>query len=242
MAIDEGKGDSVVVNGADAAKADNQSVKADGLETSQDIVRVDPVFKPSTDAESPKVQSLIDTLSLTQHIEGGYFAVTDISPTSIPSPYPPQPLSERTMRITSHLHDNTVPATRLLSTTIFYFLTPSRPMGSFHKNRSRIIHTLHRGRGRYVLIHEDGRVETFVVGRDVEKGEKLQWVVEGGVYKASLLLEDEEGKGGSGGLLISETVVPGFDYADHEFLEEEKLREMVPEKQADALKWLIKDH
>jgi hypothetical protein len=36
--------------------------------------------------------------------------------------------------------------------------------------------------------------------------------------------------------------VPGFDYADHEFLEEKKLRELVSEAQADALKWLVKDH
>lgn len=240
MGINEGKVDGVAANGAAFAKPDDLSVKSNDL--AQDIVRVDPVFTSSSDKELPTVQSTIDTLSLTQHIEGGYFAVTDISPGSMPSPYPPHALSERTMRITSNLHDGTVSTTRLHSTTIFYFLTPNRPMGSFHKNRSRIIHTLHSGRGRYVLIHEDGKVETFVVGKDIKNGEKLQWVVEGGAYKASLLLEDEEDQGKSDGLLISETVVPGFDYADHEFLEESKLKEFVSEEQAEALKWLIKEH
>lgn len=66
------------------------------------------------------------------------------------------------------------------------------------------MHTLHRGRGRYVIIHADevaseecvggyggdegvgrfseekrwvkkARIEVFTVGQDVVKGEKLQW-------------------------------------------------------------------
>lgn len=81
------------------------------------------------------------------------------------------------------------------------------------------MHTLHRGRGRYVIIHagekgengeggEKGRVETFVVGQDIHHGEKLQWIVEGDRYKASFLLPDEDEDEGrpesEGGLLISE--------------------------------------
>lgn len=45
-------------------------------------------------------------------------------------------------------------------------------------------------------------VEAFVVGQDIEKGERLQWVVEGGKYKGTFLLPDDGG--GSDGLLISE--------------------------------------
>lgn len=48
------------------------------------------------------------------------------------------------------------------------------------------------------------RVETFVVGKNVEKGERLQWIVDGGKYKASFLLPDDEGGEQSEGLLISE--------------------------------------
>jgi uncharacterized protein len=32
-----------------------------------------------------------------------------------------------------------------------------------------------------------------VVGQDVDKGERLQWIVEGGKFKASYLLPDEDG-------------------------------------------------
>lgn len=56
-------------------------------------------------------------------------------------------------------------------------------------------------------------VESFVVGGDIERGERLQWVVDGGKYKASYLLPDtdtgtdgEDYANGEGtqGLLISE--------------------------------------
>lgn len=49
---------------------------------------------------------------------------------------------------------------------------------------------------------EKVRIETFVVGKNVLAGEKVQWIVDGGKFKASFLL-DEEGEGEEG-LLISE--------------------------------------
>lgn len=106
------------------------------------------------------------------------------------------------------------------------------------------MHTLHRGRGRYVLIHADEagskkRVETFVVGHNVAKGERLQWIVEGGKYKASFLLPDLEGGETSEGLLISETVVPGFEFCDHDFLSADGLQELLSEDDAESLKWLL---
>jgi predicted cupin superfamily sugar epimerase len=202
---------------------------------------ITPIFTPSSSSsESAAVDSTIKSLSLIEHVEGGYFAVTDVSNTFIPSPYPSTPLSQRTIDLAGGLPADFDPSLRRLSTTIFYYLTPNRPQGSFHRNRSRIIHSLHRGRGRYVLIHPDGRVESFAVGHNVERGEKLQWVVEGGVWKASFLLADDDGQSSSEGLLISETVVPGFEYADHEFLSRERLVEVLPDTKAKALEWLVK--
>ena len=63
-----------------------------------------------------------------------------------------------------------------------------------------IIHPVDEGEGR----GEKARIETFVVGHNIDKGERLQWIVEGDRYKASFLLPDEEGTSESGGLLISE--------------------------------------
>ncbi|UKZ73004.1 hypothetical protein TrVFT333_000643 [Trichoderma virens FT-333] len=199
-----------------------------------------PSFTPSESPESAAVKSIIGSLSLIEHVEGGYFAVTDADSTKIPSPYPATPLSQRTIDLVNGLPADFDYAFRQLSTTIFYYLTPNRPLGSFHRNRSRIIHSLHRGRGRYVLIHPDGRIESFIVGPNIERGEKLQWVVEGGVWKASFLLPDSDDQSGSDGLLISETVVPGFEYADHEFLSNERLVEILPESKVNVVKWLVK--
>lgn len=67
-----------------------------------------------------------------------------------------------------------------------------------------------------MLIHADEgaeggmkRVESFVVGKDVTKGEKAVWIVEGGKYKASLLLPVGEEKGEGDRLLISEVSCAG---------------------------------
>jgi predicted cupin superfamily sugar epimerase len=95
-----------------------------------------------------------------------------------------------------------------------------------------------------VIIHadepgEEKRIETFVVGQNIEKGEKLQWIVEGGKFKASFLLPDEVGGVESDGLLISETVVPGFEYCDHDFLSPQGLKQLLGEEKAQELSWLL---
>jgi hypothetical protein len=59
-------------------------------------------------------------------------------------------------------------------------------------------------------------------------------------YKSSFLLPDEEGGNESkDGLLISETVVPGFEYCDHDFLAPEKLVELVGKDMVGELSGLL---
>lgn len=90
-------------------------------------------------------------------------------------------------------------------------------------------------------------IESFVVGSNVAAGERLQWTVEGGAYKASFVLPDEdEGASSSSvassseGLLITEVAVPGWEPCDQNFLTREKLFELVGEEKAKGLEWLIK--
>lgn len=63
--------------------------------------------------------------------------------------------------------------------------------------------------------------------------------MEGGKYKTSFLLPDDE-EGGSEGLLISETVVPGFEYTDHDFMTRERLQALVTRDEAKLLDWMLK--
>jgi predicted cupin superfamily sugar epimerase len=206
------------------------------------ITLIRPSFTASPNSqESPQIQTLITVLRLLPHIEGGFYVETDRAPDTIPSPFPVEKSSTSELAPKRPGFD---PAVRNSSTTIYYLLTPSGPQGGFHRNKGRTVHTLHRGRGRYVIIHADEagkekRVESFVVGQDVAKGEKLQWIVEGGKFKASYLLPDSEGGIESQGLLISETVVPGFEFCDHDFLSGKGLRELVGDTKAEELKWLL---
>lgn len=181
------------------------------------ISKIKPFYHPNTPPpnESPAIQQTITVLDLQPHIEGGFFVVTDENPLRIPNPFPRDSSS-------CAPPDDPTDTTRAASTCIFYFLAPRAPLGTFHRNKARTVHTLHRGRGRYVILHadeagEDGgrkvRVESFVVGRNLAAGERLQWIVEGGKYKSSYLLPDEDGDGEAEteGLLISE--VGGFCYS-----------------------------
>ena len=132
------------------------------------------------------------------------------------------------------------------------------------------MHTLHKGRARYVIIHADevapsdrpsgygpeesesesgadenklwtgkARVETYVVGQDVLGGEKLQWIVDGGKYKASFLLDTEDGRD-SEGCLISETVVPGFEFAVHDFMKRERAEVLLTQEQVEEMGWMLR--
>ncbi|USW47294.1 hypothetical protein Slin15195_G006130 [Septoria linicola] len=202
--------------------------------------------------ESSNLKAIMAALKMHNHPEGGYFVETDRDLRRISNPLPKSAQA-------SHEDD-----TRSASTSIHYLLTPKLPLGAWHRNKARTVHTLHRGRGRYVIVHADevasdecpggygddslsedrrwtgkARVEVFTVGQNVLEGERLQWVVDGGKYKTSFLLPDGE-DGSSEGLLISETVVPGFEYTDHDFMKQERLEALVTEEQADEMRWMIR--
>ncbi|KAI8931512.1 hypothetical protein NX059_011172 [Plenodomus lindquistii] len=223
---------------------------------------------PKEESESRQTRNLIHALNMTPHIEGGYFAEIDRNPHVIPNPF----LSDHDSSSTTAEEARTAQTPlsgndniRNASTSIYYLLTPDRPQGHFHRNKGRTVHTVIQGRGRYVIIHADDegeagegegemkRIETFVVGTDVSKGERMVWIVEGGKYKASFLLDgsgegegDGDGTGEGNGnreedrLLISETVIPGFEYSDHDFLTLEKFKTLVSRDQADELEWLVR--
>ncbi|CZT16537.1 related to DUF985 domain protein [Ramularia collo-cygni] len=206
-----------------------------------------PFFKTDgSQTESANLQAIMKKLNMQNHPEGGYFVETDRNTTRVPNPFGDKK------------------GTRSSSTSIHYLLTPKSNYGGFHRNEARTVHTLHKGRGRYVIIHADevaskdfpggygkesaseserwvskARVETFIVGQNVLAGERLQWIVEGGKYKSSFLLPDEDGGSTSEGLLISETVVPGFEFEDHDFMKVDRMEALVTAEQAKEMNWML---
>jgi len=108
---------------------------------------------------------------------------------------------------------------RYCASSIFYMLSADQPIGFLHRNRSDILHCYQLGEAmEYFLIGEDAKLRTFTLGPDLVNGQVLQLLVPGGVWKASRLY-------GSSYSLISELVVPGFDYADNELANANDMRQ-----------------
>ena len=181
-------------------------------------------------ASPPDVlKKIIEAQGLVNHGGGGYFKETDRSPLQFG--IGPEGSVEA---IDNNSNPNSV---RNISTMISVMYTPDAPLGKFLKLKSRSLHILQQGKGQVVLIYPDGLIKSFKIGHDYKKGEISQWVVPSGVFKACYLLPNEEYHNG---LLISEVVVPGFDFNDSELLSgKDQLTDLVGEEKAEALKFLL---
>ncbi|KAJ7660029.1 RmlC-like cupin domain-containing protein [Mycena rosella] len=168
----------------------------------------------ATPGNSPTLSPLVQQLGLLKHPEGGYFIETDRRPDKVASPFAGGGL-------------------RSLATVIYYLLDHDSPSGVIHMNKSVTYHVLHQGRAEYTLItpRNPPNIEKLVMGTG--PGETRQLFVETGVWKMSRILpedlmqaETEEDKRNLG-CLITEVVVPGFDWQDHQFLTMDGLLELL---------------
>lgn len=181
--------------------------------------------------EDSYVSKLASDLHLTKHPNGGYFKETD---------RPSELIDVPTLDSEAH---NTV--RRNPSSLIHFLMTCEAPIGKFHTNvTGRTIHILQGGRGVYVLVHPNGELETFRVGFDVAHGERTQWVVEPGVYKACYVVPEKDRDGDNNlsskdHLWVSEVVVPGFDFQDMKFFSTDTLGSLLGRERAEELQWLV---
>jgi len=131
----------------------------------------------------------IARLGLEPHPEGGYFR-----------------------RVYTDARTLATPAgERAAASSIHYLLDRRSPVGRLHRNRSLILHYLqHGGPVDYWLLDAAGALQRVTLG--FEPGQALLLEVPGGVWKASRLQPQAEHA------LLSEVVLPGFDYADHAFM------------------------
>ena len=133
---------------------------------------------------------LIKHLSLSEHIEGGYFA--------------------ETYRCSQSISTARIGGDRNLLTSIYYLLTDDRPIDYFHKNKSDIMHYFQAGSAiTYLTINPSGELNKTKLGLNFAEGEVAQLLVPGGYWKAAVLEAGEFG-------LLGESVAPGFDYRDME--------------------------
>lgn len=100
---------------------------------------------------------------------------------------------------------------RAAASSIHYLLDWRSPVGRLHRNRSTILHFLqHGGPVDYHLLAADGSLRTLRLSFEPDQALFLE--VPGGVWKSSRLVA------GADHALVSEVVLPGFDYADHDFM------------------------
>jgi predicted cupin superfamily sugar epimerase len=111
---------------------------------------------------------------------------------------------------------------RAAASSIHYLLDRRSPIGRLHRNRSTILHYLqHGGPVDYFLLGADGELRTVTLGS--EPDQQLFLEVPGGVWKASSLVPNVDHA------LVSEVVLPGFDYADHDFMNLSQLASEYPQ-------------
>ena len=147
-----------------------------------------------------EIQEIIERLGLIAHDEGGWFRETYRATDEASTP-------------------DRVGGKRSFMTTIYYMLDQTAPQGVLHRNKSDI-HHFYQGGGllRYVTLDEDGVFEEHLLG----PGHQLQLTVQGGVWKASELIEGAYG-------LVGEAVAPGFDYRDREIASPDEIRAKYPQ-------------
>ena len=152
-------------------------------------------------------ETIIRLLGLKPHpSEGGYFRETYRSEETIAAAaLPPRYGKERN-----------------LSTAIYYLLAPDG-CSLLHRLRSdEVFHFYAGDPTTMLLLDDDGRAETIVLGQDIPAGQRFQVVVPRGVWQGMYLSD------GGAFALLGTTVSPGFDFADFELGSRDELTRRYP--------------
>jgi len=114
---------------------------------------------------------------------------------------------------------------RCFATAIYYLLTP-RTHSQLHRLASdEIFHFLLGDAVIMLHLQPDGISRVVTLGSDLAAGRQLQVVVPRGVWQGCLLA------GGGAWALMGVTVAPGFEYADYEAPDVERLIRQYPDRE-----------
>jgi len=151
-------------------------------------------------------QQIISKYQLRAHPEGGYFT--------------------ETYRSAELIQGGSLPGRfkgpRNFSTAI-YFLLEGNQFSAFHRIKSDECWHFYGGVGLHIyMLYPDGRGEILKLGDDFQSGFSHQHVVPAGCWFASKPIDE------NGFSFVGCTVSPGFDFADFEMAEKEKLLSQYP--------------
>jgi predicted cupin superfamily sugar epimerase len=120
---------------------------------------------------------------------------------------------------------------RNLCTAIFYLLTPDT-FSALHRVKSDEIFHFYLGDAVTMLqLHPDGSSEVTILGQDIFNGHHVQVIVPQGTWQGCFLNPRcclATARRGGRFALMGTTVSPGFEFADFEPANREKLLEQYP--------------
>jgi uncharacterized protein len=155
------------------------------------------------------VQQYISQLGLQPHPEGGFYRETYRSAEEIPGEGLPGRFGGK----------------RNFATAI-YFLIEQHNFSALHKIKSDETWHFYAGNALEVIeIDEAGILKSTLVGNNLEAGELFQYTVKANTWFGSRV------KTGGSFSLVGCTVAPGFDFADFEMGQRDKLVELFPAHQ-----------
>lgn len=154
-----------------------------------------------------KLEKIIKKLDLKPHPEGGYFKETYRSSGSI----------------NLESLDRAYSGDRNYSTCIYFLLT-SENNSAFHRiKQDEIWHFYDGSPIKLHTISEDGKHNSYIIGRDILNGELPQLVVKGGDWFAAEVMNEDDFS------LVGCTVSPGFSFEDFELPSRNELLQKFPE-------------
>ena len=161
-----------------------------------------------------KAKQFVDKFEMQKHPEGGYFKETYRAEEWVQQAHLPE-------RFTGD---------RSFCTAI-YFLLEGTQFSAFHRIKSDELWHFYYGTALHIyVIAPDGKFELIKLGSDVIQGEVFQAVVKAGCWFASAsALQMPETDSFS---FVGCTVSPGFNFADFELAEPDRLAELFPEQSA----------
>jgi uncharacterized protein len=152
-------------------------------------------------------ETWIKHLQLNSHVEGGWYSEVYRASLTIPAEQLQAGFS----------------GSRAASTHI-YFLLEKNNFSAFHRIKSDEIWHFYNGDPLIIYeIDQSGKLTERLLGQDPSAGQSLCCVIRANNWFASKVAD-----GGIYGLAGC-TVAPGFDFADFELAESEKLTELFPE-------------
>lgn len=155
--------------------------------------------------DSITVDELVKTYDLQPHPEGGYYKETYRAAEAIPAKALPQHGGDRSY------------------STGIYFLLPEGSSSKLHRIKSDEMWHFYLGDPMtLVQISPDGKVEKITLGHNVKSGQKVQHTVPAGYWFGAYPNR------GSRFSFVGCTVAPGFDFADFEMGNRERLLNEYP--------------